>query len=90
MKYKWPVVTPPIADQKKYETGMHGDSRIDEYYWMGDFFREGPDSDKVVEYLNEENKYTQAMMRLYYKFQIAVMVVKILSDSDLFIMIQDP
>lgn len=74
MKYKWPVVTPPVADQKKYETGMHGDSRIDEYYWMGDFFREGPDSDKVVEYLNEENNYTQAMMAETEKLQVDLYV----------------
>jgi oligopeptidase B len=61
-EYKWPVATPPVADQKAYETGMHGDLRNDEYYWMGDFFRAGPDSDLVVKYLNEENDYTETMM----------------------------
>lgn len=48
---------------------MHGDIRNDEYYWMGDFFREGPDSDQVVEYLNAENAYTDAMMAGTARFQ---------------------
>lgn len=51
---------------------MHGDKRNDEYYWMGDFFREGPDSDKVVEYLNAENAYTDTMMAGTAKFQEAL------------------
>ena len=57
---------------KDHETGMHGDKRNDEYYWMGDFFREGPDSDKVVEYLNAENAYTDTMMAGTAKFQEAL------------------
>ncbi|MET7258497.1 S9 family peptidase [Dyadobacter fermentans] len=57
---------------KDHETGMHGDKRNDEYYWMGDFFREGPDSDKVVEYLKAENAYTDTMMAGTAKFQEAL------------------
>jgi oligopeptidase B len=60
--YQWPAVKPPVADQKPFETGRHGDFRNDEYYWMGDFFREGPDSDLVTEYLKAENQYTDSMM----------------------------
>lgn len=60
--YNWPAAKPPVAEQKPYDTGMHCDVRIDEYYWMADFFREGPDSEKVVEYLKEENAYTEKMM----------------------------
>lgn len=67
--YNWPDLTPPVADQKPYDTGMHGDVRIDEYYWMADFFSEGPDSDKVVGYLNEENTYKDAMMAGTKQFQ---------------------
>jgi len=67
--YKWPVAVPPIAEQKAYETGMHGDLRNDEYYWMGDFFRTGPDSDLVVNHLNAENEYTETMMAGTNKFQ---------------------
>lgn len=67
--YQWPGATPPVAAKKDHETGMHGDKRNDEYYWMGDFFREGPDSDEVVEYLNAENAYTDTMMAGTAKFQ---------------------
>lgn len=67
--YQWPGATPPVAEMKDHETGMHGDKRNDEYYWMGDFFREGPDSDKVVEYLNAENAYTDTMMAGTEKFR---------------------
>lgn len=70
--YQWPGATPPVAEKKDHETGMHGDQRNDEYYWMGDFFREGPDSDKVVEYLNAENAYTDTMMAGTAKFQGAL------------------
>lgn len=70
--YQWPEATPPVAEIKDHETGMHGDRRNDEYYWMGDFFREGPDSDKVVEYLNAENAYTDTMMAGTAKFQEAL------------------
>ncbi len=70
--YQWPGATPPVAEQKDHETGMHGDKRNDEYYWMGDFFREGPDSDKVVDYLNAENTYTDTMMAGTAKFQEAL------------------
>lgn len=67
--YQWPGATPPVAEMEDHETGMHGDKRNDEYYWMGDFFREGPDSDKVVEYLNAENAYTDTMMAGTGKFR---------------------
>ncbi|PSL24216.1 oligopeptidase B [Dyadobacter jiangsuensis] len=70
--YQWPGATPPVAAMKDHETGMHGDKRNDEYYWMGDFFREGPDSDKVVEYLKAENAYTDTMMAGTAKFQEAL------------------
>ena len=67
--YKWPDATPPVAELKDHETGMHGDKRNDEYYWMADFFSKGPDSTKVVDYLNAENAYTDTMMAATKKFQ---------------------
>nr|WP_220466240.1 S9 family peptidase [Dyadobacter psychrotolerans] len=67
--YNWPVAEAPSAELKAYETGMHGDKRNDEYYWMADFFTNGPDSDKVVEYLNAENKYTDTLMAGTDQFQ---------------------
>ena len=61
--YTWPEnVTPPVAEIKAKELVAHGDTRIDNYYWMNDYFKKGPDSNKVVEYLSAENKYYDTMM----------------------------
>lgn len=61
--YQWPAgVKPPVAEKKPHDVGMHGDKRIDEYYWMNDYFKKGPDSTKVVDYLKEENAYLDTMM----------------------------
>jgi oligopeptidase B len=60
--YEWPEVTPPVAAQQAHDTGMHDDQRNDEYYWMADFFSQGPESDKVIDYLKAENEYTSTMM----------------------------
>lgn len=61
--YKWPdSVAAPVAEKKAKELIAHGDTRIDNYYWMNDFFKKGPDSTKVVDYLNAENAYYDTMM----------------------------
>ena len=61
--YSWPEnITPPVAEIKPKELVAHGDTRIDNYYWMNDFFKKGIDSNKVVEYLGAENKYYDTMM----------------------------
>src|SRR5699024_11119295 len=67
--YQWPEATPPVAEMKDHETGMHGDKRNDENYWMADFFRKGLDSNSVVDYLKAENAYTDTMMAATKKFQ---------------------
>lgn len=59
---QWPEATPPVAEKKPFERIMHGDTVVDNYYWMIDFFKKGPDSTKVVEYLNQENAYLDTMM----------------------------
>ena len=60
---KWPEgVAMPTAEQKPYEMVAHGDKRVDKYYWMNDFFKKGPDSTKVVDYLKAENAYVDTMM----------------------------
>ncbi len=60
---KWPdSVAAPVAEKKSKELIAHGDTRIDNYYWMNDFFKKGPDSAKVVDYLNAENAYYDTMM----------------------------
>ncbi len=61
--YKWPDSIPaPVAEKKAKELIAHGDTRIDNYYWMIDYFKKGPDSTKVVDYLTAENKYYDTMM----------------------------
>ncbi|CAN5756975.1 oligopeptidase B [soil metagenome] len=61
--YKWPDSIPaPVAETKPKELTAFGDTRIDHYYWMNDYFKKGPDSTKVVEYLTAENKYYDTMM----------------------------
>ncbi len=61
--YNWPdSITAPAAEKKAKELTAHGDTRIDNYYWMNDFFKKGPDSTKVVDYLKAENVYFDAMM----------------------------
>jgi oligopeptidase B len=60
--YKWPKATPPIAIVKPMPRALHGDTVIDNYYWMIDYFKKGPDSSKVVDYLTAENKYLDTMM----------------------------
>ena len=68
--YEWPSnLTAPIAEKKAKDLGLHGDSRIDEYYWLNDYFKKGPDSTKVVEYLKAENAYLDTVMSGTKEFQ---------------------
>ena len=68
--YKWPdSIAAPVAEKKAKELVAHGDTRIDNYYWMNDYFKKGPDSNKVVEYLTAENKYYDTMMAATKTFQ---------------------
>ena len=46
-----------MAEQIEKQLVMHGDTRIDPFYWMND--RENP---AVIRYLEEENAYREAMM----------------------------
>lgn len=68
--YKWPeAVAAPVAEKKPKELTAHGDVRIDNYYWMNDYFKQGPDSTNVVDYLKAENAYVDTMMAATKKFQ---------------------
>jgi oligopeptidase B len=61
--YNWPGnVQAPVAELRPEELSAHSDKRIDNYYWMNDYFKKGPDSNKVVAYLAAENKYYDTMM----------------------------
>lgn len=49
---------PPIAKKVPKELSIHGDTRIDNYYWL----REREDQE-VVDYLNAENAYTKEQLK---------------------------
>jgi len=51
-------VLPPVAEKRFYSHTLHGDKRVDDYFWMRD--RDDP---AVMAYLDAENAYTQAMMQ---------------------------
>ncbi|HOP02966.1 MAG TPA: S9 family peptidase [Tenuifilaceae bacterium] len=55
---------PPVAHKEPHQMVMHGDTRIDPYFWMNQ-----RDSEKVLAYLNAENEYTNAVMKSTEKFQ---------------------
>lgn len=61
--YQWPQnIVPPVCAIQPQELRAHDDTRIDNYYWLNDYFKKGPDSEKVVAYLNAENAYYDSMM----------------------------
>ena len=53
---KGPV--PPVAEIKPHEMTLHGDTRVDNYYWLNE--RENPD---VIAYLEAENAYLDEVMK---------------------------
>lgn len=55
----------PIAKILPKELEKHGDVRVDNYYWMNE--RENPE---VIEYLNQENEYYEAMTAHTKDFQV--------------------
>ncbi len=63
-----PMPEAPVAKQIPQELTIHGDTRIDNYFWMrlSDAQKEAktPDeqSQDVVAYLNDENAYTKALL----------------------------
>ncbi len=48
---------PPIAKVQPHKMVEHGNERIDNYFWLND-----REDKKVIDYLNAENAYTQAVM----------------------------
>lgn len=67
--YQWPDVKAPVAEIKPLQRTLHGDTVTDNYYWMIDYFKKGPDSTKVVDYLKAENDYLDTMMSGTKNFQ---------------------
>jgi protease II len=62
-------LNPPVAEKMKKELTVHGNTRIDNYYWMrlSDEQKNAgmPDeqTQKVLDYLNAENEYKTAIMK---------------------------
>ena len=46
---------PPVAKRISKEITIHGDTRVDNYFWLRD--RSNPD---VISYLESENAYTDS------------------------------
>jgi oligopeptidase B len=51
-------LTPPVAEKHPQVLVVHGDERIDDYFWMRD-----SNDPNVIAYLEAENTYTDAMMQ---------------------------
>ncbi len=51
------IVPPPIAEQQPQILELHGDRRVDNYFWMRD-----SSNPKVITHLQAENAHTAAMM----------------------------
>ena len=56
----------PIAKKIPFEITTHGDTRIDNYYWMRDMDRKDPE---IISHLEAENAYTKAKLKHTKKFQ---------------------
>lgn len=59
----WPDAIPPIAEIKPHHRVIHGDTVLDNYYWLNDYFKNGADAANVLKYLEAENAYTDEMMK---------------------------
>jgi len=55
---------PPMAEKVPHQLEMHGDVRVDDYYWLRE--RTNPE---VLAYLEAENSYTSSMMAATETFQ---------------------
>lgn len=50
------IIKPPIATMQPKMLSLHGDDRVDNYYWLRD-----PENPETIAYLEAENAYTEAM-----------------------------
>ena len=58
------TINPPVAAKKPTELTKHGQTRIDNYFWLNQ-----REDQEVLDYLNAENKYTQAVLAHTEAFQ---------------------
>lgn len=54
------MMIPPKAQKRPYPITTHGDTRVDDYYWLRDDERADP---QVLDYLQAENAYTDAQLK---------------------------
>lgn len=66
---EWPSAAAPLAEAKAFKRIIHGDTVQDNYFWLNDYFKKGPDSNKVIQYLEAENAYTATMLKDTEPFQ---------------------
>jgi oligopeptidase B len=52
------AATPPVAAVKNHSVTLHGDTRVDPYFWLAE--KKNPE---VIAYLEAENAYTAAVMK---------------------------
>lgn len=74
------MIEAPIAKKIDKEMTIHGDTRVDPYYWLKE--RENPE---VIEYLEAENAYADAQMKDTERFQKKLykeMVARIKQDDE--------
>ncbi|AUI88631.1 oligopeptidase B [Vibrio azureus] len=50
----------PVAKKEPYPMTIHGDTRIDDYYWMRDDQRQDPE---VLGHLQKENQYVETVLK---------------------------
>lgn len=62
-KIVWPNVMAPVAAVYPHVRKTHDDTVQDDYYWMIDYFKKGEKSQEVIDYLEEENNYTNLMLQ---------------------------
>src|SRR5690554_4705957 len=56
------AIKAPKAEQHPFTITNHGDTVIDYYYWLNQYWLEGPQKDKVIDYLQAENDYAQQIL----------------------------
>ncbi len=59
--------TPPVAKKLPKTTSIHGETLVDNYFWLRE--KSNPE---VIDYLKAENEYTAALMQPTEKFQTAL------------------
>ena len=59
---QWKSLTPPVAARRPVITRHHGDSRTDDYAWLRDPGYPDVRKAAILEYLNAENAYREAVM----------------------------